>query len=80
MAPQLSRNLAVLSGRKTSRKTPCRDYPLRPVSSLVCPFGCIQQERQDICGTENINRGYLNNGGVESLPGENVELAFIHPT
>ncbi|GFV48445.1 hypothetical protein TNCV_3027151 [Trichonephila clavipes] len=41
-----------------------RDGSLRPALSLVCPFDCILQERQDICGAENINRGPHKNGGV----------------
>ncbi|GFW39891.1 hypothetical protein TNCV_4358861 [Trichonephila clavipes] len=44
--------------------TPGRDCPLRLASSLACPFDCIQQERQDICGTANISGEHHNNGCV----------------
>ncbi|GFV20311.1 hypothetical protein TNCV_4140741 [Trichonephila clavipes] len=44
-APQLSRDLASVSGR--SLQSSCRDWPLRPASSPVHPFNCMQQKRLD---------------------------------
>ncbi|GFY16644.1 hypothetical protein TNCV_2787701 [Trichonephila clavipes] len=40
----------------------CRDCSLCPASGLVCPFDCIQQKREDICGAENISHGHHRKG------------------
>ncbi|GFV42209.1 hypothetical protein TNCV_3164401 [Trichonephila clavipes] len=89
-----SRNFEVM--RTTSELPSCRDRPLHSASSPVCPFDCIQLEKKEICGAENISPRHHKNGGMffsvisrsspdrvilpEYSSGEKMELAFIHST